>query len=514
MPTNRPAPAMPIRRRAAAWSATLVALALTLGAGTAFIQIAATGYSRSELQPEVDQIALNIGHDLAHQDIVPSTVASHTPQFITFGQWNATRRQFLPNHRGINAVQVALHTEYPNSHGNWLRWLPSTAKATSTSAVAALRPRDIVFIVDLSSTMTHRTRAALERLLDDTSEDPFSSEYREIRLLYGDLGFDSYPGAQEPFGAPWKVGSCRQAYETLIRKDGPLAHPETNERYRIAPGDSASVRRHKAYLAVIEQQVMRLMPQSRPDPADPQTFEYWAEYLDQLLASPDDATIGYATYLRFMLDRGRTIRAAGRYIPLSQYSDDCTWHTVSVDGAAFSVPPRTQPMNDVRLGLLETINDVALRNRDFVPDAQWDRVAIITFDSLTPRGAWVEQSLTKDYERAQRVAARLQAVGAYAKETTGLAALQLAEGLFRRQSVPGRYASKQIVFVTANPLLNDEHLDAQIEKMAGLEQKVKLISVGMPEATNATNSSDRGQRYGLESSIREAISSVEIDLVN
>jgi hypothetical protein len=426
---------MRIRRRAAAWCAAVVMLAASLGGGAALVRIVALGYCRGELQQVADQTALDMGNTLAGQvDVTPARFTSSSGP-ITFGQWDASRRQFCPGHKGVNAVKVSVQGAVAEPSSEWLSgWFAPDRVVARTMAVAAVRPRDIVFVVDLSGAMTSETRAALEHLFRNAVEDPAYSEDRELRRLYADLGFESYPGALEPFGVPWHAGEGWEAYETLISEDGPLTDCEIDKRYRIELGDPISTRRRKAYRAVIEQQVACVMPQVRPSPTDPTNFEYWAEYLDGVLSSDDPrARIGYASYLRFMLKHGRTIRAGGQHVALSQYSKDSTWCYELVEGVSFRCPPRTEPMHEVRRGLLAALNDIAVRNRGLIPGGQRDRVAIITFDSLSPGGAWIEQPLTSDYGAALGKSARLQAVGERAEKATGLTALQFAERLLRQQ---------------------------------------------------------------------------------
>ena len=515
---------MRIRRRAVAWSAAVAMLAVSLGGIAALVRIAAGGYCRGELQVEADRIALEMANTLVEQAHASPTT-THSPTPSTFGRWDATRRQFQPDRVGVNAVEVTVQGTRVGPAGNWLSQVLAPFQIDEkTTAVAAVRPRDVVFVIDLSSTMTRDTRAALKHLIRTGVADSAYSEDRELRRLYADLGFESYPGVLEPFGAPWQVGEGGKAYETLISQDGPLAKGRTDKRYRIQVGDPVSVRRYKAYRAVIDQQVARVMPQARPNPGSSKHFEYWAEYLDDVLASDDEsARIGYASYLRFMLKYGRGIRAGGQYVALSQHSDDSSWHTEHVDGVTLGFPPRTEPMHEVRLGLLAALSNVAARNRGLDPSGRRDRVAIVTFDALSPGGAWVEQPFTCDYGAASRRLARLQAVGNRTREATGLAAIRLAEKLLLRQKSRGRDASQQVIFVTSSSIEEDAGLDGQIAEMTGLGQSVRVISVGLgskdvvaafpAHESVSPNLRNRGRRNAAESSWRDVVSSASVVLV-
>jgi hypothetical protein len=530
-------PPVTTRRRAIAWSAAIVALAIGLGGTVALIRVAASGSCRGQLQSEADRTALKLANALTErEDGVDLAKVSNVSGPITLGHWNATRRRFQPGSVGVNAVQVVVEGLFERNSRNW--WSPLFAPDRvmgKTHAVAAVRPRDIVFVVDLSSTMTGETRTALGQLLSSATDEPAVAEDGGLPELYTDLGFETCPGPLEPFGAPWRVGEGWGAYEALISEFGPLVDPTTAERYRIAPGDSASTRRRKAYLAVIDQQIMRVMPRARPRPDRPENYEYWAGYLDEVLASNDRyPRIGYASYIRYMLRQGRSIQVGGQHVPLSQFSDECTWHSDMVDGTQYRFPPRTQPMHEVRRGLLGALRDVAIRNCAFEPGANRDRVAIVTFDSLSPGGAWLEQPLTSDYRAVSKKVTRLQAVGERAQSTAGLAALQLAERLLRRslrETSWVRDASPLVVFVTTGPT-HSEAVDAQIAKMTQLGQSVKVIPVGratesvtamLPATIGGSPFFNEGgglsdghgyrKRYMTESSFRAAVASASIVLV-
>ena len=148
-------------------------------------------------------------------------------------------------------------------------------------------------------------------------------------------------------------------------------------------------------------------------------------------------------------------------------------------------------MHSVRRGMVAALQDVALRNRA-IADSGRDRVAIVTFDSLTPEGAWLEQPLTSDYGLASRKSARFQAVGERARAATGVEALELAESLLRRSdrdTAWGRDASQQVVFVTVGPIDGEGALHRQIAKMTRLGQTVRAIAVGRPsEEANVVSS--------------------------
>lgn len=512
---------MRIRRHAAAWLAAVAVLAASIGGCAALVQIVKSSYCRAELQGEADRVALKVGDILAAQPQTHPIEYSQTLGSVTFGLWNANRRQFLSRHPASNAVEVMVEGTIVPTSNNWPRRLLAQQLQGKTRAVAAIRPRDIVFVVDLSGAMTNATRESLDTLLRVGIEDAAYSEDRKLRLLYSDLGFNSYPGELEPFGTPWQVEEGPEAFDALISEQGPLADHGIDQRYRIHRDDSLAERRRKVFSAVIEQQLVRLMPQVKPDPLVSDNFEYWAEYLDEVLSSGDrHARIGYASYLRFLLEHGRNIRAGGQYVALSLYSQNPSRHTEEVDSKAFRLPPRTQPMHEVRRGMLAALVDIASCNRPSIPPDQRDRVAIITFDSLSPQGTWVEQPLTSDYQAASRKSARLQAVGQRTQTAKSLAALQRASELLQQQKRQDQDATQHVVLVTANLAQDVEVLLAKIGEMARLGQTVSTISVGtLPEEANSSANQQfadwltRQPGYGLEAKLRDAVPPVSVVLV-
>ncbi len=514
---------MKIRRSAIAWTTVLVTLAAGLGGSMALLRVAAVGYCRAELQSQADRTAMQLAKTLITD---PRGVQpGERPPLagtIAFGQWDTAQRRFVPGRQGANAVEVVVESaarqasQKPGSS-------PFTphSLAGRTRAVAAVRPRDIVFVVDLSGPVTGQTARELDSLLAAKQEKETTVTDGSLPSLYADLGFGPCPGILERIGAPWHLSESENVYEALTSETGPLAKPEIGPRYRIVPGDSISTRRRKAFLAVIEQQILRVMPEVQPSPHRPENFEYWAQYLDDLLAADaSNPRIGYATYLRFMLAHGRNLRARGRHVPLSKYSEECRWHTETVEHREYSFPPRTQPMHDVRRGLLAALQEVADRNRALGRGQIQDRVALVTFDSLSPGGFWIEQPLTNDYATIARKLARLQAVGERAPATSGLEALQRARNLLCQsihERPQGAEACRSVVFVTTNVPPADGEIARQIAEMAELGQSVNVVPVGQEAELVAAKlpspETSWSEKWPSENRIRDALSPPSIALV-
>jgi hypothetical protein len=139
-------------------------------------------------------------------------------------------------------------------------------------------------------------------------------------------------------------------------------------------------------------------------------------------------------------------------------------------------------MHDVRRGLAAAQRGLALRNQAIEAEPQRDRVAIVTFDSPSTGGAWVEQSLTSDYNAALAKCARLQAVGVRAGSTTVLTGLQRAECLLsqaKREAPRGRDAIQMVVLVLAERDRDEAALLRHVAKMRQRGWHVQMIAVGL-----------------------------------
>jgi len=436
-------------RRASVAASTMLILVLGLGGVLALVRIVQTIGIRASLQDEADETALAVAAALARQAEPSGPSLSAAAAEVAVGRWDAARRRFVATRSGPNAIEVTVRgPQAENRAGRgWLaRVIAPSPAATATSAVAAVRPRDLVFVVDLSSAMAAESLAAAERL----ESRPGSIQAYDAAVLgglYQELGYESFPGPDEPLGAPWGAG-----WDALAAVDGPLSHAAVPAKYRIEPGDPISVRREKAGAAVIDRQILKLMPRAMPDPQLPENRRYWLAYLDDLSgAEGSGAKIGYASYVRFMLRRGRIEPAQGLYVPLSQHSRHCPWHLEQVGGGSLRFPPRVEPMHQARRGLAEAIYSLAKRNGSDGDPAARDRVAIVSLD--WPAGAArVRQALTSDYGSALRAAVRLQPAGVNGSSSQLETGLRLADQLLREASggaAGWRGAEQMIVLVTA-----------------------------------------------------------------
>lgn len=418
------------------------------------------------------------------------------PSDVQYGDWDPERRSFTPSPWGGNAIRVTARTSDVSNGGSRLFFGKIFNKFSFTqqaSAVAMANPRDVAFVVDLSGSMNNDTEPCWA---SDAIDETFAAEgYPTIgtqlmQQVYDDFGYGSFPGELEYLGRPWDVPEDISAYYHLTEDDGPLTGSTVPDPYRIEPGDGESTRKQKAYSAIIDYQIARVMPGAKPVPDSSANYAYWEKYLDYIIrpvwsvsrgflppyqdgdringfGNPNSRTfpqvdsavpngfrnrIGYRTYVQFMMDYGRDLEPEGStHVPLSQHSADCPWHTEETAGGAFSFPPREQPTHAVRRALISVLQDIKQRNATLSEPCQRDWVSIITFDRLTGGGPVVAQSLTDDYDAAMLACTRLQAVGDRGASTATEAGMITAQSHIRPTSDGGQgrlSTNKVIVLLT------------------------------------------------------------------
>ncbi len=403
------------------------------------------------------------------------------------GIWDFAARRFHERGGAANAVRVVVSGD-SGSLGGLGRWTAArfgAAPELKAQAVAAVVPRDIIFIVDLSGTMNDATEPAWAPAAASSSLSGTAGSSRPpwLQDVYDDFGFGTYPGQEQHFGAPWGVPAGSSAYAELIHDRGPLAAPSVPPRYRILPTDDPLTRKRKAYSAIIDAQIARLMPRAMPEPDSKAHYEFWASYLDYLLIPPPPSApsteaglrppaqspnrldgfrnpdhfayprvspdvladsagrIGYRTYVQFMMDYGRGLNPADVLpVPLSRRSRNCPLHAEAVPGGVMAFPPREQPMHAVRRALIAALQLILERNTA-LPNAEIrDRVGVIGYDAPPSGGAIVFQDLTADCASAVRVCTQLQAgcdKPSREEVAAGLrAALRAARETFTRRPVP------------------------------------------------------------------------------
>ncbi len=436
---------------------------------------------------------------------------------VELGVWDTSARRFTPSADGGNAVRVTARRdkntggEAPLFFGRIFGMFSFSNKAT---AVAMANPRDIAFVVDLSGSMNDDTEPCWAT---DAENSEFASEgYPTIgnelmQQVYEDFGYGSFPGKSEYVGEYFGVAEDEWAYAELTKDKGPLADKKIDPQYRISTKDDEATRKLKAYAAIIDFQIARVMPAAKPTPSSAESYAYWEKYLDYIMqpvtvsgggrgkssssagtppnnrgtlppnqdsdritgfnnpnrstfpsASPYAARafwnqIGYRTYVQYMMDFGRDLKPTGStYVPLSRHSPDCPWHSESTPGGTFRFPPREQPTHASRRALIAAMQVVRERNRGINDPDQSDWVSVITFDALNNGGPVIQQSLTPDYTSAMDACTTLQAVGDKGASTATEAGLIAARDHIKskKEGGEGRLSTNKVIVLLTDGVPN------------------------------------------------------------
>ncbi len=488
------------RRSAAILFWVVVTLAAVVGLSAAALQIGHLVFVRSQLQVVADSAALAAARCLPHAPHgvlqAASRVVSNgssTPPLavltdqIELGFWDARLRKFLPRPEGANAVRVRIRRRADTTDKGSSFFAQTWDKlgvSPSAEAVAAVMPRDIAFVVDVSESMNDETEPAwaaqvLNHLFPPDGQSCVGDEL--MQRVFEDFGFGSYPGVLEHIGQPWGVSPDEDAYAELLKEDGPLSQPSIAGAYRIQPGDNLVTRKKKVYSAIIDYQIARLMPNAKPTPDSRLNYAYWQKYLDYVIFSPTHGMpdahvstmhnpnrdafpsaakelplkyankVGYLTYVQFMMDYGRDLRPDGiNYVPLSRQSPYCPFHKEETPAGDFLFPPREEPLHSVRRALIAVLHFLMERNAT-LPAEDQDWVSIIAFD--TPRGGGVDivQPLTPNLAQAMLACTHLQACGDKGPATNLEAGLLAAREHLRSAAQgrsPRRHAQKVVILLT------------------------------------------------------------------
>ncbi len=204
---------------------------------------------------------------------------------IEYGTWDATTRRFTPSASVGNALRVTTRVdestggEAPMFFG---RVFGQMSFAQRASAVAMANPRDIAFVVDLSGSMNDDTEPcwATPAINGIFSAEGYPTIGNELmQQVYDDLGFGAFPGRQEHIGQPVGISNNQYSYAELTKDNGPLTGNGIPAKYRIFTTDNEATRKVKAYSAIIDYQIARLMPNALPSPTL-SNYAYWEKYID------------------------------------------------------------------------------------------------------------------------------------------------------------------------------------------------------------------------------------------
>ncbi len=305
------------------------------------------------------------------------------------GTWNSSTCTFTAATGGATgtAVKVTVRTDSGDGGATPLffgKVFGISSVNQQASAIAAVNPRDIAFVIDLSGSMN-----------DDTSPDSSTSSSSLMQTVYTQFGFGTYPGT-----------SATASKTTLTSAE--------------------------------QTQLLTVMPNAIPVPnhSNSASVSYWNSYLSYAKSNWSNK-VGYQSYLDFMMHYGRDVKPDGsNYSPLSLNSNLCTCptHTESVGGVPFSFPPDEMPTHAARSALIAAIQVVQTMNQYISDTNQMDWVSIVSFDTSSR----TVQTLTSNYSAAMTACTTLQACSDTAVCTDTEAGLITAYNLIKPQSQGGQ----------------------------------------------------------------------------
>lgn len=350
---------------------------------------------RTQLQATADAAALAaasrlgqgdmvaVSQDIASKNFVAGRAGQLAASDVQTGTWNTDTRTFSPSGTYINAVKVTVKSGPSNGGSTSLffgRILGQSSADLSASAIATVNPRDIAFVIDLSSSMHNDTCP-----YDSTA----SSTY--MQRIYSDFGWGTYPGALY----------------------------------------SWSSRKNTTWL--MDNTLKTSMPKAYPTPNSSSTESqtYWAGYFSYLRSY--GYKMGYRTYLQFLMSRGREQRIDGStsqtstkpYTAMSINSPECHYHLEPTDAGDKYFPVREMPTHAARRALIAALQIIKDRNATISNVNQRDWVSLIRYDLPNSNGdnthVTIVESLTDDYDTVIDASRTLQACGAasYCTDTDG-----------------------------------------------------------------------------------------------
>lgn len=279
-------------------------LVVVLGLAAFAVDIGFITLTRTQLQVAADSAAmaaaatmakspgevLAVARQYAGYHIAGGRPVRLNDQDVEFGFWDPSVRKFTPSRTLANAIRVTARCD--QSTGGqaplfFAQVFRRTKFASRASAVAMANSRDIAFVVDLSGSMNDDTEpcwatAEIDQTFASEGYPTIGSQL--LQQVFDDLGFGSSPGVLQYLGQPWGVSPDEYAYAELTKDGGPLDQPNVPGKYRIFSSDSEVSRKRKAYSAIIDFQLARIMPAARPAPDSNTSFDYWEKYLDYVIA--------------------------------------------------------------------------------------------------------------------------------------------------------------------------------------------------------------------------------------
>ena len=376
--------------------------------------LAAAG-SSSLTQTGMTQVAQAFAqyHRVAGRQVVLNT------SDVQFGTWDTTALTFtaLPTGQLGTAVKVTVHVD-DNSGGSaglFFGKVFGVRSATShASAVAMVNPRDICFVVDLSSSMR-------------CDSLPGSSHTSLIQALFDDL-----------FGTTNGVSN--------------VTYKSTEKGTSLSTGSGDQT---VANMNLVSSKKKYMLP--APNTSDSASKAYWGAYFTY--AASNGGKISYNNYVDFLTDNGRDVPiingTPATYSILSINNPNYLKHSEFDRRRDVLLPAREMPTHAVSRAIIDALQIVANQNSSTSDTNQKDWVSIVTFDrkntSTDTNNVVILKSLSSNYTDVMNAAAILQCCGGPGSCTDSEGGLICAYNHIKPQSQGGagrEHANKVVVFLT------------------------------------------------------------------
>ena len=469
------------RRRGAILLLTVFLLVFLLGVIAFAVDIGYILLAKTQLQTAADSAALAAGATMGNDQTTSiatgkqfaglNTVAGQhaivASSDIVYGTWDTGSRTFTPTQNGLgNAVKVTARADNTTSGAVPLFFgavFGQHSVDAQASAVATANPRDICFVVDLSSSMNDDT--------DPANTASINASYpgvatQMMQKFFNDMNFGTYPGTSAKVGAPLGGTAISSLTNTsssplLYKKKATILstyHYTVPSQYLIyvsgdgsgKTADSSTSRTQKAYSWVIDEQLggksgaalagLGLMRNALPnlDSTNSSYYTYWKAYID---STPSN--LGYLSYVAAFEPDGRDVAPFSGSSLLSPMSVDAPYyvhHTESTDAGNYEFPAGEMPTHAARRSIISAIKVIMDRNQAIATTSQQDWVSIVTYYNQSHVS--IAHNLDTDYNGAINAACTLQACGVSSSCTATETGLMQAITLLTTQ---GRTNSNKVV---------------------------------------------------------------------
>jgi Flp pilus assembly protein TadG len=339
---------------------------------------------------------------------------------VQFGTWDTTALTFTAATSSSQlATAVKVTTRVASGSGGsadlFFGKIFGVSSATShASAVAMVNPRDICFVVDLSSSMHC-----------DTAPGYWATTHDDlIQAVYNDL-----------FGAGHVTYTPGDSLTSLNTNDVKTAMTAIN--------NSSTLK----YLC------------PTPNVNDTASVQYWTDIFNNIGTDRSgNYQISYDSYVTLLMNHGRSqelVGGTGRYSIMSTMNPAYKQHTEVVGTGSFAHtftnwPTPEMPTHALRRAVIAGLEVIQDRNSSIGTSNQKDQVSIVAFDRVGSYPTPVS-TLTTDYLAVMQAAVTLQSCGATATGTQSCTDSEggLIRAVAELNSSRGRAnANKIIIFLT------------------------------------------------------------------